>query len=310
MNARLWFAVLVAGLLSGGVRAQEGAHDAHSAHRSSEKVDAKEQAAHSHHAMHGHAAAAEPASTDHAHGHGAPLANDHVAPTSPQTTMHDMSASQMIAVMQMDDNAYFGRLRLERFERTADRPLYAWNLRADYGGDVDRIVLRSEGEREHGRSDGANAELLWSHAIAPFWDGVLGVRHDFGHGARRQWLAIGVQGLAPYWFDVDATAYLGEGGHAALRLEAAYDLRLSQRLLLEPRLEANLYGRSDRAAHVGSGLSDIEAGLRLRYELRRELAPYLGVERHWLFGTTADWARAEGEATAETRWVIGVRMGF
>ena len=237
-------------------------------------------------------------------------ANDHVAPAAPQSVMHDMSPTQMIETMQMDDRATWSSLRIDRFEQGVDESVGAWRLQASHGGDVDRVLLRSEGELDHGHVDTADAELLWSRAIAPFWDGVLGLRRDFGDGSHRNWLALGVQGIAPYGLDIEATGYVGDGQRSALRVEVAYDLRLTQRLLLQPRIEANAYGRSDKVARIGSGLSDAEAGLRLRYQLHRGFAPYLGVERRRLFGASAAMVQAQGKVTAETRWFVGVQMGL
>jgi copper resistance protein B len=236
----------------------------------------------------------------------------HVAPPPPQHEMAAMSAAEMIDVMGMDDRASYGLVAFDRFEAAhADAgTAFAWSAHIAYGGDADRAWLRSEGERLHGRTGHADIELLWGHAIAPYWDTQIGVRHDFGSGPDRNWAAFGVQGLAPYWFEVSATAYIGEQGRTALRGEVEYEGLLTQRLVLQPRAEINAYGKSDRAAGVGAGLSDAAFGLRLRYEIRREFAPYVGIERHWRFGGAADAARADGEMAAETQWVAGVRFWF
>lgn len=240
------------------------------------------------------------------------LRSGHVAPPPPRHPMDAMSAAEMIDVMGMDDRAGYGLVAFDRFEAAhADAgTALAWSARIAYGGDADRAWLRSEGERMHGRTEHADVELLWGHAIAPYWDAQVGVRHDFGSGPDRNWAAFGVQGLAPYWFEVSATAYVGEQGRTALRGEVEYEGLLTQRLVLQPRVEINAYGKSDRAAGVGVGLSDAAFGLRLRYEIRREFAPYVGIERRWRFGGTADDVRADGEAAAETQWVAGVRFWF
>lgn len=119
-----------------------------------------------------------------------------------------------------------------------------------------------------------------------------------------------MQGLAPYWFEVEATAYVGENGRSAVRAEASYDLLFTQRLILQPNVEINLYGKNDPAREIGSGLSDVDFGLRLRYEIRRQFAPYVGVSWQRKFGKTADFARADGKATRDTRFVVGVRIWF
>jgi len=258
-----------------------------------------------------HAGADAPAESDKSES--APQsAADHVPPSSPQHVMGTMTSREMTDAMEMDDAASVATLRLDRLERVDgdDGVATAWKFAATVGGDFDKLLVRSEGEHVCGAFERADAEVSWDHAVATYWDAQVGVRHDFGRGADRTWAAIGVQGLASYWFEMGATAYIGDAGRTALRVEVDYDLSLTQRLILQPRIELNAYGRSDPAAHVGSGLSDAAAGLRLRYELRRELAPYLGVEREWLFGDSADFARGEGRSGADTKWVVGLRLWY
>src|SRR3546814_7108787 len=125
-----------------------------------------------------------------------------------------------------------------------------------FGGTYNRAVLKAEGEVAGGKLKEAQTELLWSHAVSTFWDTQLGVRVDHGEGPSREWLAFGVQGLAPYWFDIDATAYVGPSGRTALSLSAEYDLLITQKLVLQPRVEVNFYGKRDEAREIGSGLSD------------------------------------------------------
>jgi copper resistance protein B len=206
----------------------------------------------------------------------------------------------------------FGMLLVDRLEAAHSRGADsgAYDIEAWYGRDYDRATLKAEGEVAGGKLAESRTELLWSHAFAPFWDVQAGLRHDGGEGPDREWLAFGVEGLAPYWFDVEATAYVGTQGRTALRLAARYELLLTQRLVLEPRAEASLFGKSDPAREVGRGLSDATMGLRLRYEIRREFAPYLGIERAFKTGATADLAREAGTPTAETRYVAGVRFWF
>jgi copper resistance protein B len=223
--------------------------------------------------------------------------------------MGDMAYDEMVEVMGMDDRARFGTFALDRLEYV-EGGAAAWSAQAWHGGDVDRFVLRSEGEHADGGVAHADLELLWGHAIAPFWDSRLGLRQDFGRGPDRTWVAFGMQGLAPYWFDVSATAYVGARGRTALRVEADYDLLLTQRLVLQPRVEVNAYGKDDPEAGIGSGLSDASVGVRLRYEIRREFAPYVGLQRSRLFGGSAEHARADGEEDSELQWVAGVRAWF
>ena len=214
--------------------------------------------------------------------------------------------------LRLADEHRFGSLLMDRFEavRRDGNTSMAYDLQAWYGRTYDRAVLKAEGEYDDGRFEEASTELLWSHAVAAFWDTQLGVRHDGGEGPDRTWLAFGVQGLAPYWFEIDATGYIGEGGRTAFNLEVEYELLLTQKWILQPRIEADFHGKDDRERGIGSGLSGIAAGVRLRYEIRREFAPYLGVEWAGTFGDTKDLARAAGEDTSETRLVAGVRFWF
>jgi copper resistance protein B len=210
------------------------------------------------------------------------------------------------------DQQSFAALLVDRLEavRTPDATHGAYELQFRYGRDYDRAVFKAEGEVYGGRTEEARTELLWSHAVAAYWETQLGVRHDSGEHPGRNWLAFGIQGLAPYWFEIDATAYAGDEGRTALRLEVDYELLLTQKLVLQPRVEANLYGKRDAERALGSGLSDFTAGIRLRYEIRREFAPYVGIEYAAKFGDTADYAEAAGEDTGQTRWVAGLRFWY
>ena len=210
------------------------------------------------------------------------------------------------------DQQSFAALLVDRLEavRTPDATHGAYELQFRYGRDYDRAVFKAEGEVSGGRTEEARTELLWSHAVAAYWETQLGVRHDSGEHPGRNWLAFGVQGLAPYWFEIDATAYVGDEGRSALRLSAEYELLLTQKLVLQPRVEANLYGKRDAERELGSGLSDLTVGIRLRYEILREFAPYVGVEWSGQYGGTADYTRAAGDDASETRVVAGLRFWY
>lgn len=212
----------------------------------------------------------------------------------------------------MADEHNFASLLVNRLERvkTSDNTSTRYDLQGWYGLDYDRLVLKAEGDIDNSRLEDASTELLWGHAVASFWDSQVGVRYDSGDGPDRTWLAFGVQGLAPYWFEVDATGYLGESGRSALNLEVEYELLLTQKLILQPHFNMNAYGESDVARGLGSGLSDLSAGLRLRYEIRREFAPYLGVEWARKFGETADIAQAAGQQASEAQFIAGLRFWF
>lgn len=213
---------------------------------------------------------------------------------------------------EMNDEAHFGRLLVNNAEFASGDGAHGQNLDADawYGGDFNKAWFKAEGSRQGGRLESLRTEALWDHAIAPFWDSQLGIRHDTGGGPARNWLAAGVRGLAPYWFDVEAAAYWRGGDRFGVRLAVRYELLFTQRLILEPELKANLYSRSDPERGIGAGLSDMELGLRLRYEIQRQFAPYIGVTWHRRFGGTAGYAIARGEGREITQAVAGVRMWF
>jgi copper resistance protein B len=178
------------------------------------------------------------------------------------------------------------------------------------GGDIDRVWLRAEAESGSGRVESASVHALWGRSFSRWWDVVAGIRQDVRPGDPQTWAAVGIQGLAPYWFEVEATAYIGADARTRVNLEAEYDLLLTNRLVLQPVIEADIYGKSDPARGIGAGLSAIETGLRLRYEIRRELAPYVGVTWHRSFFGTADRARAEGEDAGGARFAVGLRTWF
>ncbi len=215
--------------------------------------------------------------------------------------------------MHAGDGQSFGSLRVDRFEHVRTRAgetSTAYELQARYGRDYNRFVLKAEGEVAGGEARESRTDLLWSRAVAAYWDLQAGMRVDGGEGPSRRWLAFGVQGLAPYWFEVDATLYIGDEGRSAFRVEAEYELLLTQKLILQPRLEANVYGKQDAANERGQGLSEVALGVRLRYEIRREFAPYIGIERVTRYGDTADLLQAAGKPTGETRFVAGLRFWF
>ena len=210
------------------------------------------------------------------------------------------------------DQKQFGAVLIDRLEavESSDNSWLAFSGQAWYGGTYDRANLKLELEADSGKIEHARTELLWSHAIASFWDTQLGARFDTGEIPDKAWLAFGVQGLAPYWFHLDATLYAGENGDTAARLEAEYELLFTQRLILQPRLETNLYGQNNAESGTGSGLSDLTVGLRLRYEITRQFAPYVGIQWAGLYGNAADFARDDDMPTEVTSWVIGLHMWF
>ena len=186
----------------------------------------------------------------------------------------------------------------------------AWEGSAWFGTDLNRLWLRSEGEREGSRTESSELEVLYGRSVSPWWDVVVGVKQDFRPADSRTWAAFGVQGLAPYKFEMSATAYVGESGHVMATVEAEYELLLTNRLILQPLVEASFSSKDVPEYGEGTGLNKVEAGLRLRYEINRRFAPYVGVVHERLFGDTADYRRGEGGDTRDTRFVAGVRFWF
>lgn len=186
----------------------------------------------------------------------------------------------------------------------------SWEAQGWVGTDLNRLWVRSEGERSDGRTESADLELLYGRSISTWWDVVAGVRQDFKPGSSQSFAAIGVQGLAPMKFEVAATAYIGEAGQTAARFEAEYELLLTNRLILQPLVEANFFGKNDPRRGTGAGLSTAEIGLRLRYEFTRKFAPYIGVVYQRAFGNTADLRREEQGRVDDTQLVVGLRTWF
>lgn len=187
---------------------------------------------------------------------------------------------------------------------------FSWDTKGWVGQDRNRFWFRSEGERADGRTEQAQVNLLYGRAIARWWDVTAGVRVDALPDTPRSALALGIQGLAPYWFEVEASAYVEPSGRTHFRFETEYDLLITNRLVLQPLAEFEIYGRADPERLIGAGLSTGEFGLRLRYEFRREFAPYVGVVWSRRFFDTADQARAAGEDVASTRLAVGLRTWF
>jgi len=212
----------------------------------------------------------------------------------------------------MGDEELLGSLLVDRLESATNRGSTAmtYDWQAWLGSTYDRAVVRAEGSIDGGTFKEARNELLWAHAITAYWDTQLGVRYDSGQGVDRGWFAFGVQGTAPYWIYVEATAYVNEQGRTSFRLETEYDLLLTQRLILQPRIEVNVYSQKDVSRYVSSGVSDFAGGVRLRYEFWREFAPYVGVEWASKFGSAADNLRATGAVAEGTLFVAGARFWF
>lgn len=263
---------------------------------------------------------------DHQHQHGQPASqpgerDDDAAPPStpglppnvpPLTDADRRAAFPDVEGHTIHDRAINTYVLFDQLEwLSGDRGTSAgWDGVGWIGRDVDRFWFRAEGEADEGRVEEAHADLLYGRAISRWWDLVAGVRQDVRPGPARTWAAIGVQGLAPYWFEVQATAYVGASGRTLFRFETEYELLLTNRLVLQPVVEAEIHGKADPARGIGAGLSTADAGLRVRYEIRREIAPYVGVQWSQKFFGTADAARAAGERVSSVRLAVGLRVWY
>ncbi len=188
---------------------------------------------------------------------------------------------------------------------------FRWEGQGWVGTDYDKLWIKSEGTLQgNGTLDDGQQQFLYGRSVTTYFDLQGGLRSDIDSRPTRNWAAFGIQGLAPYFFDLELTGYVSGEGHLAGKLEASYDLLLTQRLILQPQIEVNLYSKADPARLVGAGFSDIDTGLRLRYEFTRNFAPYLGVVYEGKFGQTASYARRTGDSTGDFRFVFGVRAWF
>lgn len=228
------------------------------------------------------------------------------AASMPDVTMADMPP--------VHDNSIFAHVFFDQLEGRFDGSGggdFRWDGQGWIGADYDKLWIKSEGfRRSDGKIDDGRQEFLYDRAISTYWDLQAGLRTDLDSRPSREWAAFGVQGLAPLFFDLEATAYVSDQGHFAGRVRASYDLLITNRLILQPEAELNLYSKADPARVVGAGLSDLDAGLRLRYEFERKFAPYIGVAFENKFGQTADFARKAGESTSGVRFVLGIKTWF
>jgi copper resistance protein B len=200
--------------------------------------------------------------------------------------------------------------RLE-YRSAAGKDGYAWSGEFWYGGDLDRLAIASEGEGEIHRSpERAEVRAMWRHAIDPWFNLEMGMRHDFRPDPERSYAAIGIEGLAPYWFDVEGQLFLSDKGDVHVRAEADYDQRITQRLILQPRVELNAAFQQVPALGIGAGLDRLELGARLRYEIAPEFAPYVGLHWERKLGDSARFARLAGESHSSLARVFGIRTGF
>ncbi|MDO8721541.1 MAG: copper resistance protein B [Syntrophales bacterium] len=288
--------------------------------------------------------AEEPRAAPNLHQRHAPMVDQDgtTVPTSPPTEAQEMESQGMDMEMDMgsmqgssappearDPNAYAegfeysGMPGMEKADRISVSKLLvdqlefvsgdegkgvAWDIHLWHGPDEQKLLLRSEGGSVNGGVDfSTGAEALWWRAFSPFWASVLGVRQEFGPGSHTH-LAFGVEGLAPYWFEVEATGYVADDGALSARLKGAYDVLLTNRLILTPEVEFNLGSEAEAKRDVGAGPVNIELSLRLRYEFSRKFAPYVGFDWERALGNTADRRRASGEGVSDAKVVAGMRL--
>lgn len=186
----------------------------------------------------------------------------------------------------------------------------AYEIEGWWGDDWNRAVLKAEGEISNQSLSDARTELLWRKPISTFWNTELGVRQDSGYANNRTWAGFGINGISPYWVSLDATLYIRDQSQTELILTSEYDWRITQRLILQPRVEMSLYGKNDLTNDIGEGLSEVQSGLRLRYEISRQFAPYIGIENNRHYGKTADLMKASNEQPNQTFAVVGVALWF
>lgn len=313
--------------------AQHAGHTAHEHHApppaqaDSEQADAPDHGGMDHsqmdHGAMGHETVDHPQMEHGHHGHAAPSPAIPTAPPPPEAGSGPPRAADAIwgaeamrasreELRHHHGGQRLGSLRVERLEYRAreGEDGYLWEADAWYGGDLDRLWLKSEGEGAWGEEvEDAEIQALYSRAIGPWFDLQAGVRQDLA-GPARTHAVVGVQGLAPYLFEVDAAAYLSTVGDLTARLEAELDQRVTQRLILQPRVEMALAAQDVPELGIGAGIDSVEAGARLRYEIVREFAPYVGVEQEWKLGGSADYARAAGASAKATNIVLGVQFWF
>jgi len=173
------------------------------------------------------------------------------------------------------------------------------------GYDIDKLYVYSTGVATNDGLETSENELVYSRAITPFWDIQAGLAYDKNANASRTWGEVAIAGLAPYYFETRAALLFNNEGNVGLRLDAEYEMLFTQKLILTPSFEADFYTKDDPLLRLGSGLSNIEAGLRLRYEIRREFAPYVGVTWEKTFGNTRNY-----NPVNETSLLAGVRFWF
>lgn len=290
---------------------------------------APETDAHGHADHSGHAPPARPESSPDPHAHHTmdmPMADAITAPNTPPPAaafsgpLHaaetlfpaqEMAASRKSMAREMGPmtvtTVRFDRLEMQSGTGTDG---WLWDMDIRHGADIDKLWFKSEGHAAFGHKPEAEIQALWSHAIGPWFDVQTGVRKQIRRGPDRTQAVLGVQGLAPYFFELDGALFLSTKGELTGRIEAEYDQRITRRLILQPRLEINLSAQDIPELGMGTGITALQAGARLRYEVVREFAPYIGIEWQRDVGDTARFTRAAGDAPDRFLFVAGIKTWF
>jgi len=219
-----------------------------------------------------------------------------------------------LAIAAAKDDPFISKAMFDQLELrdTAQGNPFVLSGQFWLGHDLNKLWIKTEFESLKGEAEEAEIQALYSKAVATYWDFQVGLRSDLAIDSlnNKNWAVIGFQGLAPYFFEIDSALFIGESGRTAFRFEAEYEILFSQRLILTPEIEINFYGKNDEISRTGSGLSDSEIGLRLRYEIRRGFAPYIGYVKTNTFGETANYAQLDGKLTNDSSFVLGIRAWF
>lgn len=210
------------------------------------------------------------------------------------------------------DNEIFAHVLFDELEARTNGAgtQFRWDGQGWVGTDLNKLWVKSEGFLDGSTMSDGDHEFLYDRPIPRirYFDAQVGVRTDLDSDPRRAWAAIGLEGLAPYEFEFAPTFYIRNDGRVAGRIEGAYSFRLRQRLVMEPQAEVNFYNKDDPARKIGSGFSDIDGGLRLRYELTRKFAPYIGYTYSGAYGHSAAYQRQAGDSTHTSSFVFGIRV--
>jgi copper resistance protein B len=214
----------------------------------------------------------------------------------------------------MEDNQIFAHVLFDQLEGRTNGPdnELRWDGEAWVGTDMNRLWLKSEGFVSSSTASDGDQEALYDRPIPHmrYFDAQVGVRTDLDSGPGRTWAAVGIEGLAPYYFQFAPTLYIRDGGHIAGRVTGSCDLLITQRWIVQPEAELNFYSKDDPARRIGSGFSELDTGVRLRYEMSRKFAPYLGFAYNGTYGNTASYSRRAGETTSDPRFVFGLRLWY